>query len=457
MSARDYDLAIIGGGAAGLVAAVAAGALGARTALLEIEHRLGGECSWTGCVPSKALIAAAALAHRSGREFPDAMEHVRRTVLEASKSSKASQLLEQYGVDVHYGRVRFQDSRTVETPEGTLRAKRFIISTGSSATVPAIPGLTPGYLTNKEVWELSAPPRSLLVVGGGPIGTELAQAFHRLGSRVTLVHSRDRLLARDDAELAGELTDLLRLEGLDVRLNCRVEKVVRSGDGWQLHCGDQVLTGEHLLLAVGRKANTEGLNLEAAGVAYDIRGITVDRYLRTTASNIWAAGDCIGGLRFSHIAEIEAKTAVRNALFPLRSRPDYQGAPWATFTDPELAHLGLTEEECQAKNLTYGTYCQAFASDDRAIADNTRQGRVKILASPLGKLLGVHILGPRAGELINEFVLARRKGLRIYDIGLTAHVYPTLGLAAQRATDDWFAQVAARPWARFLIRTLRRR
>ena len=458
MPTKDYDLGIIGGGAGGLVAAVAAGALGARTVLLELEHRLGGECSWTGCVPSKALIAAAALAYRSGRRFPDVMEHVGRTVLEASKSSKISRLLEQYGVDVRYGRVRFKDNRTVETPEGTLRARRFIIATGSSAAVPVIPGLTPGYLTNKEVWDLSAPPRSLLVVGGGPIGTELAQAFNRLGSQVTLVHSRDRLLARDDAELAGELTDLLRLEGLDIRLNCRVDGLQRRTDGgWQMHCGDQVLTGDHLLLAVGRKANTEGLNLEAAGVAYDSGGITVDPYLRTSASNIWAAGDCIGGLRFSHIAELEAKTAVRNALFPLRSRPDYQGAPWATFTDPELAHLGLTEEECRAKNLTYGVYYQAFASDDRAVADNTRQGRVKILASPYGKLLGVHILGPRAGELINEFVLARRKRLRIYDIGLTAHVYPTLGLAAQRATDDWFAQLAAKPWARFLIRTLRRR
>jgi pyruvate/2-oxoglutarate dehydrogenase complex dihydrolipoamide dehydrogenase (E3) component len=217
-----------------------------------------------------------------------------------------------------------------------------------------------------------------------------------------------------------------------------------------------MVTGDHLLISLGRGANTEGLNLEAAGVAYSRERIEVNGHLRTRARHIWAAGDCTGNMRFSHAAEVEAKIAVRNALFPFNSRPHYQGAPWTTFTSPELAHLGLTEEECREKNLNYRVYYQAFSGDDRAIADGTPAGRVKILATPLGKLLGVHILGPRAGELINEFVLARRKGIRIYDIGLTVHVYPTLGLAGQRATDQWFSEWSEHPWARFLMGRLRR-
>lgn len=453
---KEYDLIIIGGGAAGLVASVAAGAFGARTALVEIENRLGGECSWTGCVPSKALISAASLASRSGVEPDNIMEQVQRTVEEASRASKAKDLLKKYQVDLYFGPSKFTDNRTLETEQGPLKAGKFLLCTGSSALRPELPGLTNDHLTNRELWQLKKPPSSLLVIGGGPIGTEMAQAFHRLGSKVTLVHSRDRLLPRDDAELARELTGLLLEEGLDVRLNFRAKEVKRTQEGWELNNGSDTFFGEHLLISLGRRANTAGLNLEAAGVAYSRDQIKVDRYLRTTAPNIWAAGDCTGGLRFSHTAEIEAKIAVRNALFPLNSRPNYQGAPWATFTDPELAHLGLTEEECREKNLTYRVYYQPFSGDDRAIADKTTKGRVKIIASPYGKLLGVHILGPRAGELINEFVLARRKGLRVHDIGLTAHVYPTLGLALQRATDDWFAGWAEKPWARFLLNTLRR-
>ncbi len=456
MAIKTYDLVIIGGGAAGLVAAVAAGALGASTALVEKEERLGGECSWTGCVPSKALIAAASLAYRSGYQPDNVMEQVRQTVQEASKSSKAKMLLEKYKIDLYYGPPKFKDNHILETSNATLKAKIFILCTGSSAVRPDIPGLTEGYLSNREIWDLSAPPPSLIVIGGGPIGTELAQAFHRLGSKVTLLHSRDRLLPRDDVELARELTSLLQEEGLNIRLNFRAKKVEKTKAGWQLDDGDEILFGKELLISLGRQANTDNLNLEAAGVEFNREQIKVNQYLRTTAPNIWAAGDCTGGLRFSHIAEIEAKIAVRNALFPFNSRPNYQGAPWTTFTDPEMAHLGLTEEECKDKKLTYRTYYQPFSGDDRAVADNTKQGRVKIIASPYGKLLGVHILGPRAGELINEFVLARRKGLRIHDIGLTAHVYPTLGLALQRATDNWFSEWADKPWAKFMIRTLRR-
>jgi pyruvate/2-oxoglutarate dehydrogenase complex dihydrolipoamide dehydrogenase (E3) component len=451
MDSSGFDLVIIGGGAAGLVAGVAAGAFGARTALVEKENRFGGECSWTGCVPSKALIHQALLAFQGGKPHSNPLDKVRSITYEASKASKAGALLARYGVEIFHGPFSFKDSHTLISDDGlTISSKKFIICTGSSARKPQIEGLTEGYLTNHNIWDLPAVPESMLILGGGPIGTELAQAFHRLGTKITLFQSRDRLLPRDDEELTRELTGLLIAEGLDIRLNTRVERVEKNSRGWEVTSGTEKFFGQQLLIALGRQANTGGLNLEAAGVSYGPEEITVDKYLRTTAGNIWAAGDCIGGLRFSHIAEVEAKTAVRNALFPLNNRVDYQGAPWATFTDPEMAHLGLTEEECKKRNYRYRVYSQSFAGDDRAVTDGMTSGRVKIISSPFGKLLGVHILGPRAGELMNEFVLARRKGLRLHDIGLTVHIYPTLGMAVQRAADEWFAEMAEKPLPKFL-------
>lgn len=455
----NYDLAIIGGGAAGLVAGVAAGAVGARTIMIEKEERLGGACSWTGCVPSKALIHQALLAYRSGGSRPEdnTMKKVRETVLKASKASKAKGLLDSYGVDVYHGSSHFKDNRTLLMDDGTvIRAKKFILCTGSSARIPDIEGLGEGFLTNSNVWDLPVLPESLLIIGGGPIGTELAQAFHRLGTKVVLLQSRDRLLPRDDRELAGELTKMLVSEGIDIRLNIRVNRVARKDQGWEVEAGDEKLFGRHLLIALGRRANTDDLNLEAAGVEYSEDKINVDKHMRTTAANIWAVGDCTGSPRFSHIAEIEAKAAVRNALFPFNSKVDYQGNPWATFTDPEMAHLGYTEEECKERGYRYRVYKQDFAGDDRAIIDDVAKGQVKIIASPYGKLLGVHILGPRAGELLTEFTLARRRGLRLHEIGLTVHVYPTLGMAAQRATDDWFSELADKPLLKTIIKLFRR-
>jgi pyruvate/2-oxoglutarate dehydrogenase complex dihydrolipoamide dehydrogenase (E3) component len=453
---KKYDVVIIGGGAAGLVASVASGALGASVALVEKTDRLGGECSWTGCVPSKTLITLANQAHRTGSVPDHVMKKVRETVNKASESSKVKSLLDRYKVDIYFGGCRFSDSHTLQTSNGPIEGRKFILCTGSHAVKPSIPGLTEGFLTNREVWDLDPLPRSMLVVGGGPIGTELAQAFHRLGTKVSLVHDMDRLLPRDDEELSRELTALIEAEGIDINLNHRVENIKKTEGGWEIQKGEKVLFGEELLISLGRAANVEGLQLEVAGVEHARGRIKVDRYLQTTAKHIWAAGDCTGNMRFSHAAEVEAKTAVRNALFPFNSRPNYQGAPWATFTDPELAHLGFTEEECREKKIRYRTYYQKFSGDDRAITDGTTEGRVKIIASPLGKLLGVHILGPRAGELINEFTLARRKGSRIFDVGLTVHVYPTLGLAGQRATDQWFSEWSELPWAQFLIRMMRR-
>jgi pyruvate/2-oxoglutarate dehydrogenase complex dihydrolipoamide dehydrogenase (E3) component len=462
MPDKKFDIIVIGGGAAGLVAAVAAGAFGAKTALIE-KDKLGGECSWTGCIPSKALLASAELIHKvkqspwlecgfssEGKTLLESnvMEHVRSTVKSAAKASKASALLKHYAVEVTYGNPVFVNSNTISLEHGNYSARHFIICSGSSPAIPDIEGLEPGYLTNQNIWDLPRVPKSLMVIGGGPIGVEMAQAFNRLGSRVELIQSRDRLLPRDDQELALELGRLLLAEGINIHFNSRVKEVKKLAKGWRIEGileNDQPLETDELLIASGRKANLNSLNLEAAGVHYSASGITVNNYMRTSVKHIWAAGDCTGRFQFSHIAEIEAKTAVMNALFPLKRKVNYQGLPWATFTDPELAHLGLTEEECVKKNLKYKIYRQAFKGDDRAITEGNTEGMVKIITTPYGRIIGAHILGPRAGELINELVLARYKKIGVFALGQSIHVYPTLGLAVQRATDEWFAELAGRP------------
>ena len=385
------------------------------------------------------------------------MDYVRETTRNASKASKARDLLTRYGVEIIFGNPKFLDNHHLEIDKLNYQAKKFIICTGSSPAIPKINGLRRGYLTNQTIWKLKKLPDSLLVIGGGPIGIELAQAFHHLGTRVTLFNDLNRLLIHDDAELAENLTTYLKNEELNIHLNYPVDRIIKGGKGWQVSMKDDKnisQPGEHLLIALGRKANVEDLSLEAANISYNRKGIKVNRYLKTSAPNIWAAGDCIGRYQFSHIAELEAKLTVRNALLPLNTSINYQGAPWTTFTEPELAHLGYTEEECKEKGLNFRVYRQSFEHDDRAITEGTAYGKVKILTTPLGKLLGAHILGPRAGELMNELVLAKRKKLNIYDIGLTSHIYPTLGLALQRTTDEWFADWGSKLMIKWLLKLM---
>ncbi len=470
MSDLRHDLAIIGGGAAGLVAAVSAGAFGAKVALIE-KNRLGGECSWTGCIPSKAMLSFAETTHRANKYYGHIkgigkikIEHnkniftqIKQLTEEAAKSSKAKKLLDHYNVSVIFGDVSFLDNHTLKINNKNLHAKRIILSTGSSAIRPKIEGLKPGYLTNKEIWDLKRLPESMLIIGAGPIGLEMAQAFNRLGTKIHLFDAEKIILPGSDRELLLELIEILKKEKINFHLGTRINLIRMNDKECTICTGDdkKTFSAQKLLVAVGRKPNTEGLDLEAAGIKYNNTSIQTDRYLRTTAKDVWAAGDCNGINQFSHFAEAEAKIAVRNALFPLNSKVDYQGIPWTIFTDPEIAHLGFNEEECRERGFRFKVYSQPFSGDDRAITEGRTQGKVKILATLTGKILGVHILGPRAGELINEFVLARKKSARIYDIGLTTHIYPTLGMALQRATDQWFAEMAAKTWTRRLIKLTR--
>lgn len=464
--AFDYDIVILGGGSAGIVSGVMAGALKMRVLLIE-KGKMGGECLNTGCVPSKALIHAAKVAHimrtaaQAGITAPGmtrddtkgVMAHVRATVTAVQKADATEQLLRDNGVEIRHGSARFVDPHTLELDGEQITAQNFILATGSHPTVPDVPGLhEAGFVTNQTVFDLDAVPDALLVLGGGPNGVEMAQAFGRLGSRVTLVEAEGRLLARDDSESASALEQHLRREGIEIRLKTKL-LAVRSENGRRvatLTQGDaqEDVPCDVVLVAAGRAPNTDGLNLEAAGVEYDKKCVQTDDYLRTTAPHIYACGDLLGAYQFSHMAEYEAKTVVRNIVFPGGARASFRLDPWATFTDPEVAHLGLTEDEAQGRGLKYEVYRQPFAQNDRAITDNDTEGFIKVLTQGLtGKVVGVQIFGPRAGELLQEWTLAMQHGHTIRDIADMVHVYPTLSMACQHVAQRWYERKAQEPLA----------
>ena len=449
----EYDLVAIGGGTAGLVTAAGGAGLGARVALVE-RDRLGGECLWTGCVPSKALLAcarAAADARRAGRfgvrtgEVSADLMAALRWVREAQRRIEPHDSPDRFrglGVEVVHGEGRFADERTVLVDGRTLRAKQVVIATGTRAALPPIPGLADvPFLTNETVFDLDRQPRTLLVLGAGPIGLELAQAFTRLGTPATVVELTPTLLPREDEELAALLGAALRAEGVVIHLGHRVTAVRRDGGEVVVTCDAadgtrSELRAEALLLATGRRSNVESLELDRAGVATEGGDVRVDDRLRTTAAGIWAAGDVKGGLRFTHVADYEARLVLRNALFPLSAKRDYSAVPWVTFTDPELAHVGLTEREARDRfGERLGVWRRPFDDVDRAIADDEPLGMVKVLTDPKGKIVGGHVLGHGAGSMIAELTLAMRHGLTAAQLAAAIHAYPTYPEAIKQAAE----------------------
>ncbi|MEM9544083.1 MAG: FAD-dependent oxidoreductase, partial [Cyanobacteria bacterium P01_E01_bin.42] len=425
--AVDYDIVVIGGGSGGLVVASVAAQLKAKVALVEKE-KLGGDCLWYGCVPSKSLIHAARVAYEVKHgsrfgiytdtpkiKFEEATGYV-QSVIKAIEPHDSPERFRGLGVEVIFGSGQFVDRETFEVNGRQLKARSFVVSTGSRPAIPPVDGLQKaGFLTNEKVFSLKERPDSLIVIGAGPIGCELGQSFHRLGSQVTIIASRDKIMPKEDPEAAAVVQEQLESEGIRILTNARAKKVTIVDGKKCLWAGpkdekDEQIMADEILVSAGRIPNVDSLNLEAAGVRYDKKGIKVGLDLRTTNPRILACGDVIGGYQFTHVAGYEAVVAVTNAMFsPITrlkpSKANYRVIPWATFTEPELARVGLTEQQARER---YGddvlVLKQPFAGVDRAQAENATQGFGKIITRANGEILGAHIVGPSAGELIHEVV-----------------------------------------------------
>ena len=521
----DYDLTIIGGGSAGLVLAVAGAKLGKKTALIE-KHRLGGDCLWTGCVPSKALLKVAKVANeiqhaekygffREGEvfnrapDFQEAMAYVLSTQQQIEEEHDNPERFREMGVDVIFGSGHFTSpqrfvvngavanrayrgrtadvngavanhayrGRTADSGETrTLTSKKFVISTGSRPAVPPIPGIENcDYLDSETVWELEELPKRLLVVGAGPIGIELGQAFHRLGSEVTIVQRSERILTKEDADVSAYMLDSLQGEGIIIRLNTQIARIDNHiassvvGQGKPVprraqssprnvvnvtfrddKNGTAVQQFDKILIAAGRAPNVEGLGLAEIGVKVGKRGVEVNNKLQTSVKTIYAAGDVIGHYLFTHVADFQAQLILRNIFFPFSKAIDYSVLPWTTFCEPEVARCGLSEAEAREKYGDVDIFTLSQGDVDRAVAEGETRGFTKVIASRWrGKILGVHLVGANAGEVIHEYVLAMQHGIPLRKLSEMIHVYPTFSSSVWRVARKWFSEGT-------LIRTLRR-
>jgi len=449
----SYDLAIIGGGSAGLTAAFIAGRVGAKAILIDRE-RLGGDCTHYGCIPSKALIRCAKVAHtaRHAEHYGVRVSQVEvdyggvaayvREAIATVESHETPEILTQHGVEVALGGARFLSPTRIRAGDREIKAAKSILAVGSRAVSPAIPGLDAvGAIDHVGLFGLTELPQAIVVLGAGPVGVELGQALARLGAEVTVLQRGPRILKRDDAELsellAGYMREELRLvcdaTVLEARAVVGNKAVVFDANGKQ-----ESTVCDEIMVAVGRKPNLEALGLDEAGVAFNERGAIVDAKLRTTAPNIWACGDCAGSMQFTHFAEAQARIAARNALFAGSQRFEDKWTPWVTFTDPELAHVGMTEEEAARSGKNHEVYRYPYARLDRAICEGVTNGLAKVVATPKGRILGASILGPHAGEAITEIVIAMRAGITIQKLSNFVHPYPVMNRIIRRLGDERF-------------------
>ncbi|MCL2930270.1 MAG: mercuric reductase [Trichodesmium sp. MAG_R01] len=443
--AVKYDIVIIGGGSAGLVVASAAAQLKAKVALVE-RDKLGGDCLWFGCVPSKSLIHASRVAYQVKNaarfgiytqppeiEFAKVTSHVQQVIANIQPHDSPERF-RGLGVEVIFGEGEFIDQKTFEVNGQKLTARAFVISTGSRPAIPSFEGLNSAdFLTNEKVFDLKQRPNNLAIIGAGPIGCELGQAFSRLGSNVTIISSKSHILPKEEPEAALVVQKQFESEGINILKEVRAEKVEVVDGKKQVTAGGKNIIVDEILFAGGRLPNVESLNLEVAGVEVGKQGIIVNEKLQTTNSKIYACGDVIGGYQFTHVAGYEAVVALTNALFFPISKVNYRVIPWATFTDPELARVGLTEQQAKER---YGddvyVLKQPFSAVDRAQAEAATNGFCKIITKGNGEILGAHLVGISAGELIHEIVLAMSNNLPVS--ALTGiHVYPTLSEVNSKA------------------------
>ena len=458
MANYDYDIGVIGGGAGGLTVTAGAAQLGAKTLLVEKENELGGDCLHFGCVPSKTLIKTAHVYHlmkNPGKfglppvslppvDFREISKRI-RSVIEVIQHHDSKERFCSLGARVEFGQPAFADEHSIRLNGNTYSAKTWVVATGSSAAIPPIKGLaeTP-HITNKEIFYLDRLPESMVVLGGGPIGIEMSQAFCRLGTRVAVVDMSPQILGKEDPDMAAHVEEILASEGVTFYLNSSIEEVSDSGSEKEVKLKTSEgrlisLKAETILVAVGRKANTAGLGLEDIGVEYDRRGIRVDNRLRTNHKHIYAAGDINGGFQFTHAAGYEGGIVVSNAIFRLPRKVDYTFLPWCTYTDPPLGSIGMNEAGAKKAGIDYSVWTEEFKGNDRSLAEGESVGKIKMILNEKEKPIGVQILGPHAGDLLAEWVAVLNGKVKLSTLAAAVHPYPTIGEINKKVAGAFFS------------------
>lgn len=467
----DVDMCVIGAGSGGLSVAAGAAQMGASTVLIE-KGKMGGDCLNYGCVPSKALLAAAHAAEHirhAGRFGIDAKltgidgkrvhDHI-HGVIGAIAPNDSVERFEGLGVTVVKATARFTGPTQVEAGETRINARRLVVATGSSAMVPPIDGLSGvPYLTNETIFDLQQIPEHLIVIGGGPIGIEMAQAYRGLGARVTVLE-KFSALPKDDPDLTKVVLNRLKRDGVDIREGVEVLSVREAPSGVAATVAgngeESVIEGSHILVAAGRRPNVEGLDLDKAGIAYSPKGIQVDARLRTTNRKVFAIGDVAGGFQFTHVASYHAGIVIKNALFRIPAKQDTRCIPWVTYTEPELAQVGLTAERAREKHGDVRILSWPYHENDRAQAEGLTDGLVKVVTTPRGHILGAGIVGARAGDLIHTWVLAMSEKIKIGAVASMVAPYPTLGEINKRAAGSFYTPKLFSDRTRCIVRLLAR-
>ncbi len=459
MARYDYDMVVVGGGAAGLTVASGSAQLGVRTLLIEKERELGGDCLHFGCVPSKTLIKSSHVYHLIKNtakfglpslspppiHFNDIADRIRRVVAGIQKHDSVERF-NKLGVEVIFGDPEFSDEHCIVCQGRRITSRKYLIATGSRAALPDIEGLeNVDYLTNREIFYLDSLPESLIVLGAGAIAVEMAQAFNRLGSKVTVIQRSDQILSKEDKDMADIIMSVMEEEGVQFHLGCQVMGVEESNGRKKVtikQTGDDsiVVEGTDILVALGRAVNTEELGLEKIGLRNNNRGIGVDNKLRTNHKHIFAAGDVIGGHQFTHAAGYEGGIVVSNAIFNIPRKVNYTWMPWCTYTGPELASIGMNERTARAAGLEYKIWTEDFSSSDRALAEEESIGRIKLLMNPKGKPLGVQILGLHGGELLAEWIAVLNGKVKMSTLAGAVHPYPTLAEMNKKVVGSIFSE-----------------
>lgn len=458
MAKYDFDLGVIGGGAAGLTITAGAAQLGAKTLLVEKENVLGGDCLHYGCVPSKTLIKTAKVYHEMQQsikfglprvdmkpvDFKQVSSRIRSVINTIQKHDSVERFCS-LGARVEFGQAEFIDEHSIRLHGKTYSAKTWALATGSSPAAPPFEGLdTVSYLTNKEIFYMDSLPGSMIILGGGPIAIEMAQAFNRLGTRVHVIQRSDQILSREDKDMADTVMERLSDEGVNFILGSSIIKVSESGADKQVTFKNrdgeiETIVSETLLVAMGRSPNISGLGLEHIGISHTSKGIEVDNRLRTNHKHIYAAGDITGKYQFTHAAGYEGGIVISNAIFHLPRKTDYTFLPWCTYTSPELASIGFNEKGAAAAGIKYSLWVEEFKNNDRSLAEGEETGRIKMLLDEKEKPIGVQILGPHGGDLLGEWVAVLNGRVKLSTLAGAVHAYPTLGEINKRVAGSFLS------------------